>query len=204
VASGSIALHPAQPTLEEGVAYARYLNVAADGFFGLMLGRKMPEIIAEAFLEPGHDLSHQYVTFAERDGSIVGMASGFTAEQHRRATDEPLTRAAGKLRAVRMGVVAALGRRVLRFIDAVPDGDFYLEAVAVDNDQRGRGVGSTLIDHMEKSASAQGCQRIVLDVAAANDGARRLYESRGMSVEAESPRMMLAPGMTALRMVKAL
>jgi ribosomal protein S18 acetylase RimI-like enzyme len=202
VVAGSIALRPAEPTIDDGGAYAGYLNEAADGFFRLLLGRKMHRIIGEAFTQPGHDLSYEYVTFATSDGSFVGMASGFTAEQHHQSSDQPLVRAAGTIRALRMGVVSALGQRVLRFIDTVPEGDFYLEAVAVNDDQRGQGVGWALMDHMEDSARAQGCRRIVLDVAADNDGARRLYERRGMSVEAASPRMLLAPGMSALRMVK--
>jgi ribosomal protein S18 acetylase RimI-like enzyme len=204
VASGSITLRPAGPTLDEGREYARYLDTAADGFFRLMLGRRMEQIVAEAYTKPGHDLSSEHVTFAEYGGSIAGMACGYTAEQHRESSDEPLTRAAGKMRALRMGIVTTLGRRVLQFIETVPDGDFYLQAVAVDDDRRGHGIGSMLIDQLEEFGRAQGCTRIVLDVAADNDGARRLYERRGMAVEAESPRMRLAPGMTALRMVKSL
>jgi ribosomal protein S18 acetylase RimI-like enzyme len=184
--------------------FAQYLDVAADGAFRLMLGRKAEQIIAEAYTQPGHDLSHAHVTFAERDGSVVGMSSGYTAEEHHQSTEEPLTTAAGAIGALRMGLVTLLGCRLLRFIDAVPDGDFYLQAVAVDDDQRGQGVGSTLIDHLENRARAGGCTRIVLDVATDNDSARRLYERRGMAVEAESPRLMPMLDMRALRMVKAL
>lgn len=103
-----------------------------------------------------------------------------------------------------MTIVTSLGRRIFQFIETVPDGDFYLQAVAVDDDQRGNGIGSMLIDHMENTARAHGCARIVLDVAANNKVARRLYEHRGMTVEAESPRVLFMPGFRALRMVKAL
>jgi ribosomal protein S18 acetylase RimI-like enzyme len=102
-----------------------------------------------------------------------------------------------------MSIVTTLGRRVFRFIETVPDGDFYLQAVAVDDDQRGNGIGSVLIDHVENTARAHDCDRIVLDVAANNEGARRLYEHRGMTVEGESPRVLLMPGFRALRMVKS-
>ncbi|MFC1634947.1 hypothetical protein ACFL5Z_08900, partial [Planctomycetota bacterium] len=62
----SITLRAANPTLDEGLVFARYLDEAAEGFFRFMLGRDAGDIIARAFVEPGHDLSYQNVTFAER------------------------------------------------------------------------------------------------------------------------------------------
>ena len=199
----SVSLCPAEPGLDEGRLFARYLDVAAEGAFRAMLGRRSERIVAEAYTNPGHDLSYERVTFAARDGSIIGMASGYTADEHRHSSQQPLSDAAG-IAALRMRIVTSLGRRIFRFIETVPDGDFYLQAVAVDDDQRGNGIGSMLIDHIENTARAHGCARIVLDVAANNEVARRLYEHRGMTVEAESPRVLLMPGFRALRMVKAL
>ena len=83
----SIVLRPAKPIFDEGLMYARYLNEAAEGFFGFMLGRRVSDIIATAYIQPDHDFSHQNVTFAEHDKVIVGMASGYTAEQHRRFSE---------------------------------------------------------------------------------------------------------------------
>ncbi len=48
-----------------------------------------------------------------------------------------------------------------RFIKTVPDGDYYLLAVAVDDQARGSGIGSTLLDYSEATARAHGCARIV-------------------------------------------
>jgi ribosomal protein S18 acetylase RimI-like enzyme len=103
-----------------------------------------------------------------------------------------------------MAVLSMLGRRMKTFIKAVPDGDYYLLAVAVDGQYRGAGIGSTLLDYSEGRARAVGCTRIVLDVAEKNAGVRRLYERRGMEVEAKSPSIILAPSFRACRMVKPL
>jgi len=81
----STTLRAADPTLEKGRVFARYLNEAAEGFFRFMLGRRFVDILAKAFMQPDHDLSYQNVTFAERNKLIVGMASGYTAEQHHRS-----------------------------------------------------------------------------------------------------------------------
>jgi len=97
----SIILRTANPIIDEGLLFARYLDEAAEGFFRFMIGRRFAEIITTAYTQPDHDLSYQYVTFAERDNVIVGMASGYTAEQHRRSSDQPLRKAVGS-HAVRM------------------------------------------------------------------------------------------------------
>ncbi len=80
----SLVLRAANPTFDEGLAFARYHDEASEGFMRFMLGRRAAHIIATAFAQPDHDLSYQNVTFAERDNVIVGMVLGYTAEQHRR------------------------------------------------------------------------------------------------------------------------
>ena len=141
----SIVLRAANPTFDEGLAFARYSDEAAEGFFRFMLGRRARQIIATAFAQPDHDLSYQNVTFAERDNVIVGMFSGYTAEQHRRSSRQPLKRAAGR-RNLRMRIVLILFAPLMRIIDSIADGDFYLWAIAVDKELRGDGVGSVLMD----------------------------------------------------------
>ena len=63
-----ISLRPAASTIEDGRVFARLLDEAQEGYFRAMLGRRAGDIIAQAFTEPGHDLSHQYVAFAEQSG----------------------------------------------------------------------------------------------------------------------------------------
>ena len=122
-----ISLRPTAPTLEDGRAFARLLDEAQEGYFRAMLGRRAGDIIAQAFTQPGHDLSHQYVTFAELSGRIVGMASGYTADAHRHFTDEPLQAAAGRRR-FRLAAFTRITRCVVRFIDTVPDGSLLCES----------------------------------------------------------------------------
>ena len=198
----SITLRAAKPTFDEGLVFARYLDQAAEGFFRFMLGRRAADIIATGYTQPDHDLSYQNVTFAERDEVIVGMASGFTAEQHRRSTRRPLRLEPG-LRALRMMRVAICCAPFGRVLSNVVDGEFYLLAIAVDKELRGQGVGSLLIDAIEGRAHAASSTRLCLDVAAKNEGARRLYERRGMTVESEWPKLPFIPRFL-VRMTKPL
>ena len=196
-------LRPANPTLDDGLAFARYLDEAAEGFFRLMLGRRAGYIIATAFAQPDHDLSYQNVTFVERDNVIVGMVSGFTAAQHRRSSRQPLKQAAGR-RNLRMRIVLILFAPLMRIIDSIADGDFYLQAIGVDKELRGDGVGSVLMDSFEERARASGSTRLSLDVSATNKGACRFYERRGMTVESQWPKRLPMPVLRFYRMTKTL
>lgn len=196
-------LRAAYPTLDEGREFARYLDTAAEGFFRLWLGRRAVDMIAEIFVQPDHDLSFQNVTIAERDRVIVGMVSGFTAEQHRESSLQPLKEAAGTWN-VRFGIVSILFAPFLRIIDSIDDRDFYLQAIAVDSAVRGAGVGGTLMDSIEDRAVATSSGRLVLDVSAENQGARRLYERRGFTVESRWPKRFATAKFRLLRMAKVL
>ena len=198
----STTLRSAEPVFDDGLMYARYLDEAAEGFFRLMLGRQVADIIATAYTQPDHDLSYENVVFAERDGVIVGMASGYTAKQHRRSSARPLRLAPGwrALRMVRVAICYAPFRRVL---GNLADGDFYLQAIAVDEELRGMGIGSALVDSIEDRARAAGSTHLCLDVAAKNEAARRFYEGRGMGVDPGSPRLLFAPRLF-VRMTKSL
>lgn len=199
----SITLRAAKPTLDEGLAFARYLDEAAEGFFRFMLGRHAQDIVAMAFLQPDHDLSHRNVTFAEYQGALLGMVSGYTAEQHRASSGRPLMEAAGKCN-LRMRIVRILFAPLLRIIDSIADGDFYLQAIAVDKKSRGAGLGTILMDHFEGQARASGSTRLALDVSAKNEGARRFYERRGMTVESQWPKRLPIRPLKFYRMTQIL
>ena len=199
----SIVLRAAKPTLEEGLVFARYLDEAAEGFFRFMLGRRAEQIIATAFTQPDHDLSYQNVTFAECDNVIVGMVSGYTAEQHRRSSLLPLKEAAGR-RSLRMKIVLVLFAPLMRIIDTIADDDFYLQAIAVDKELRGGGVGSVFMDFFQERARASGSTRLSLDVSAKNEGSRRFYERRGMTIESQWPKRLPIRALKFYRMTKVL
>lgn len=188
---------------EEGLACARYLDQAAEGFFRFMLGPRAEQIVAEAYTHPDNEYSFQNVLLATRDEAIVGMVLGFPSERRGRFSDRPLERAAGPA-ALRLRAVKILCAPLFRILKTVADGDFYLLAMAVDEELRGQGVGSFLMDSIEERARAGGSTRLSLDVSAGNEEARRLYERRGMTVESQWPKRMPLPGLKFYRMTKAL
>ena len=198
----STLLRPARRESGEGLLFARYIDEAAEGFFGFMLGRNAETIISSAFVESGHTLSYEHVVFAEREGVVVGMSSAYTGAQHRGFSDEPLQRAAGGS-AFRMKLVRTLLAPLWRILDTIPEGDFYLQGIAVEPELRGAGIGSLLMDDVEARARASGSARLSLDVAAKNKGARKLYGRRGMIESSEWPSPRILPTVF-VRMTKIL
>jgi ribosomal protein S18 acetylase RimI-like enzyme len=196
-------LRPATATVEEGLAFARLLEQAQEGMFRIMLGPRAGAIVAGAFARPGHELAYEHVVFAEQGGWIVGMASGYTSEAHRRFTDEPLRAAAG-WRRYRMAAFTRFNRRALRFMATLADGDFYLRSLAVEPSRRGGGIGTLLMAAVEDRARDAGARCLALDVAGKNRDARRLYERLGMTVLGESPRWFGLPDTNLIRMTKPL
>ena len=188
----AVLIRPATPKYGEGLLFARYMDQAAEGFFGFMLGRNAERIIATAFSEPEHSLSFEHVVFAERDGVVAGMSSAFTGEQHRSFSEEPLKRAAGRS-AFRMRCVRTLMGPLWRILNTVAEGDFDLQGMAVEPDLRGAGIGSLLMADAEERARGVGSARLCLDVAAKNEGARKLYARRGMVESSHWPASKLMP-----------
>lgn len=185
-------LRPASPESGEGLLFARYIDQAAEGFFSFMLGPNSENITASAFMEPGHALSYEHVIFAEREGVVVGMSLAYTGVQHRGFSDEPLKRAAGRS-ALRMRIVRTLLAPLWGVLDTVQESDFYLHGIAVEPELRGAGVGSLLMDDVEARGRAAGSIRLSLDVAAKNEGARKLYGRRGMIEFSEWPSSRFLP-----------
>jgi ribosomal protein S18 acetylase RimI-like enzyme len=54
-----------------------------------------------------------------------------------------------------------------------------LESIAVAPSHRGRGIGSALLDAVDREFEALGVADVIIGLLPGNDGARRLYERRG-------------------------
>lgn len=187
----SVLLRPAKPDFSEGLQFAYYLDQAAEGFFRFMLGSDSESIIATAFIDSSHSLSHENVVFAEVDTKVVGMSSTFTEKQHRTFSDEPLLRAARN--AIRLKLVRTLFAPLWRVLETIPEGDFYLLGVAIEPELRGAGIGSILMNDIENRAKASESNRLSLDVSEKNDGARRLYKRLGMVESSMWPNSRFLP-----------
>lgn len=198
-----VSLRPGESTVADGLAFARLLDEAQEGWFRAALGRRAAELVATAYQRTNNELSYENVSFAESEGLVVGMGVGYTAITQR-DFNNALMEVSGGWRGYRLKILSRITARVLDFLATIPEGDFYVRALAVDAGHRGRGVGTRLLDCLEQRARTTGSDRLALDVAARNREARQLYERFGMSAEAESRRWFRLPNTNLIRMVKPL
>jgi ribosomal protein S18 acetylase RimI-like enzyme len=61
----------------------------------------------------------------------------------------------------------------------VPETVAELMTLVVDDGRRGEGIGGTLMDEMDAELERQGIDELFVGLIPGNDGAQRLYESRG-------------------------
>ena len=83
-------------------------------------------------------------------------------------------------------------------------GEWYITAVSVKPEARGRGVGARLLEDAVTRARAEGATSVTLDVDASNSGARRLYERHGFVVTGISSSAWLMGGVRVQRMRRVL
>lgn len=201
MSSNETDIRPARPDLDEGRVFARFANEIAEGGFRIMLGPRYVEILAHAFAQQGHGMSYENTSFAERDGRIVGMVSGYVEGEAHESEDDALMIAPGNRLRRRLG--AAFMRWRWRMIGHPFSREFYVEFLIVDATVRGQGIGALLMDAMEAKARQAGADRLTLDVAVKNTRGRRFYERRGMTRVPDWPNGRFGQRFV-MRMTKAL
>ena len=135
----SVRIRTANPTFDEGLTFARYLDEAFEGLFRSALGRNATNIVATAYMQPDHIFSYQNTLFAERDTILVGMVTGYTSGQQRSFSEQPLKRATGNQIFRKVGMNFLCWR--LRFLGTYTAGDYYLQAITVEQAYRGQRIG---------------------------------------------------------------
>lgn len=116
--------------------------------------------------------SYRHATVAEIDGKVSGLLLGY------RLADPYDT-----------GDLAALPEMVrpLVELEAEAPGSWYVNALAVFPEHRGKGIGSALLAEAERIARKTRCRALSIIVADQNVGAKRLYQRTGYRVVARRP-----------------
>ena len=124
-----------------------------------------------------------YVFFDDEDTDekeIIGMFNGGKGVQHSLFGDI-------KNQFKTLKFSEALGLSKVSFMDNfvlvdVEDDDFYICELAICSNQRGKGYGTEALDQLIQLAKDLDCKRVVLDADFRNDGAFRLYSSKGFKI----------------------
>ncbi|MYV97862.1 GNAT family N-acetyltransferase [Streptomyces sp. SID3343] len=141
--------------------------------FGRKLGAALgPDAAGTAFI--AEHLNEDRAIAATVAGELVGVAGyRYGGRAFTGGSARDVVRAYGKLRALPRIALLALLERTPSPRELVMDG------IAVDAAQRGRGIGSLLLDEIAVVGAELGCTRVRLDVIDVNPRARALYERHG-------------------------
>jgi len=175
VTDPTIHIRPATPS--DAAILAELINYAGEG---------LPLYLWEQMAEPGETVwdvgrrralrdsgafSYRNAVVAEQDGKVVGGLVGYRLpdEEQEITQDMPA-----------MFVP-------LTELENLAPGTWYANVLAVIPQERGRGIGSALLEKAVELAAATGTSDLSIIVSDANPGARKLYERSGYKWKAERP-----------------
>lgn len=124
-----------------------------------------------------------YVFFDDEDREekeIIGMFNGGKGVQHSYFKD-----IVNQFKNLKFNHALALSK--VSFMDSfvlvdVEEDDFYICELAICSNHRGKGYGKEALDQLIQLGNDLNCKRVVLDADFRNDGAYRLYSSKGFKV----------------------
>ena len=129
---------------------------------------KILAVLGEFFRSSGNRMSYENTLVCEHDGQVAGLIIAYHGKDAE-ALDEPI---AERLRRKKKDPSIKIDK------EAEME-DFYLDTISVDPDFRGKGIGTSLIHHMEELGLEKGYPRISLIVEDVNPNAGRLYKRLG-------------------------
>jgi ribosomal protein S18 acetylase RimI-like enzyme len=192
------AVRPARATDVDAVAPLLYLSAPAmyDRLGG---GRDRAErLIRRAFDRSGNSTSREVVTVAEHAGEVAGALVAF-------AVPEAMQRARAFLRVTMGGIppwrwpgALRLYWQAGRAAPAPPETSLYIDALAVADRSRRRGIGRALLEDAERHARELGLSTVALETALENKAARALYLGAGYEEVAYRPAVRGLPALVAL------
>lgn len=186
--SGEVAIRSASHSPRDASVTAVCLRQAAPDYFSSLLGAQAQRVLTDIAAEPGHAWSPDRVRIAETGGSPVGALIGGPADRHYPEAAAAMPWSLGRLRAHAIDV---LWWPCNTFLSQHAPNEWYINAVAVSPEARGRGVGRLLIRSAVTDARESGLSTVALHVDGTNAKALGLYESEGFTIsDTWSPRWL--------------
>lgn len=146
------------------------------GVWGGMLGDEASvlEVGRKRAMREEGGFSYRNAWIAERDGTVAGALVGYRLDDEIDLSGND-------------DVPDAF--RPLMELEAEAPGSWYVNVLAVHAEQRGKGVGGSLLDHADQMAANSGAGSMSIIFESENHGARRLYEAKGYAVTARRSRV---------------
>jgi ribosomal protein S18 acetylase RimI-like enzyme len=201
-----LTLEPATP--EGAEAAAELIYQTGPEVFDYLYGDSGTAItyVAAHWVLPQGLFSHALTTVAMEGVNVVGVEQGFAAALKQHHTEATAERFRADLDPAEFTAAETRAKILERMFSDIPPDTYYVEHLAVDTAQRGRGCGRLLLQACFDRTRAAGLAAVHLDVLE-NNPARDFYLAQGMTDEEQRrvPELTRQHGMPALiRMVKQL
>lgn len=158
--------------LTDSLDVARFICVAGGGLYEFLFDGLIPCMTATEFLAAGvagedSPVSHRncHVAVNRSDGRLLGAANAFPVDLLKAETYPLLPRERHE--------------HIRSMLELQDWGSFFLNALAVDEADRGRGIGNRLLNWATTRARDLGFDRVSLHVWADNTGALNFYKACG-------------------------
>ncbi len=178
----TLTLRPAEAADADG---PRLLYVSAQPYYDAFAGspERARRVLAAVWAKDGHTASYDACTLCEDGGAVAGAMVAFPAE-----TGDALARRFLAVALPRLGVwrwpsVVRHLRASAEVMPVPPEQSLSVDALAVDESARRRGVATALHAHAQRAAAALGLRGVSLDTGLENARAPALYEGRGYLVQ---------------------
>jgi len=169
-------------------------------FTGLAPGFGPLEVVTRFYQADGGMFSWRNTELALVDGIRTGFITAYRTTS-RQGSTAWLARAAAKLGARALLLLAWRRAQAARTLHPQLAGSWYIAVVGVSPDQQSLGVGSLLIERSIQSARALGCSCVDLDVDVDNPRAQSLYERLGFRALRADRQQQSSSMVPTLRMV---
>jgi ribosomal protein S18 acetylase RimI-like enzyme len=153
-------------------------------FVPALYGDIHEEVARGLFRRKANLTSYEHVHFAKVDGGNAGMVCAYDWRQNKGEQTKTtlLMIRHMKLKFFKQGKHLQWAGEVLGKMD---DGTYYIASMAVYPEHRSRGLGTSMLNHVEGLARVAGATSIALDAETYNEVAIGLYRSFGMETVGE-------------------
>ncbi len=165
------------------------LRTAEPDFFAAALGSRAGRVLREIVSRPGHAWSLDRARIADVDGIAAGSLLGGPVDRNH--PDMFRTGPWGWAR-IRATAVSLAWTPIEAFMRRHDEGEWYINAVAVGERARGRGVGRALLRDAISQARDLEMSTVALHVDPRNSTAIGLYVSEGFDITDSWAPMWLA------------
>jgi len=180
----ALRVRPARP---DDLAVADLLYESAARYYDAYAGspRRARRVLAAVYPRRAHTASWEICRVAEVDGAVVGVMAAFPARAGDRLARRFLGLTVSRMPAWRWPIVLRHLRASAKLTPAPPPDSIYVDALAVAEHARRRGVARALLDDAEALAQEAGAAGVALDTGVENDAAQALYASAGFERRGE-------------------